>query len=208
MKSNSRPFKPRLLLFGLTVVLIAIVAVLGPPERTLGINARVVYLHGVWVWASMAGFFASAITGAIGLAMQRSDLHHWSRALGRTGLVFWATYLPISMWAMQTNWNGLFLAEPRWHMALVFLAGSILLQLGITLIDSPAWASAANVLYFIALIIALVNTENVMHPPAPILTSNALRIQLFFGFLLLLTLAAASQVARWWYYLEGGKTTS
>lgn len=208
MKSNPSAFKPGLLWFGLTLISIAIVTTLGPPERTLGTNARVVYLHGVWVWASLAGFMAAALVGLAGLALRLPTLHHWSRALGRTGLVFWATYLPISMWAMQTNWNGLFLIEPRWRMAVIFLAGGALLQLGVTLIEDPAWASAANGLYFVALMIALVNTENVMHPPAPILTSNAWRIQLFFGGLLLLTLAAAGQVARWWFQFERKGQTS
>jgi hypothetical protein len=41
-----------------------------------------------------------------------------------------------------------------------------------------------------------------MHPPAPILNSDAWRIQLFFAGLLLLTLLAAVQFARWLFQLE------
>jgi hypothetical protein len=48
----------------------------------------------------------------------------------------------------------------------------------------------------------LVNTENVMHPPSPILSSDAGRIQLFFGGLLLLVLLAAGFFARWLFNLE------
>ena len=180
-------------------------AVLSPAERTLGTNVRVVYLHGAWVWVALASFLAAALTGLIGLIFHHERIQRWSRALGQTGLFFWITYLPISMWAMQTNWNGLFLAEPRWRLALIFAVGGVLMQVGVALVEDPAWASAANVVYFIALILALTNTENVMHPPAPILASNAWRIQLFFAGLILLMLLAASQFARWLFHFERRK---
>lgn len=177
-------------------------ALLGPPEKTLGSNVRVVYLHGAWVWAALAGFLAAAVTGLAGLLSGKKGLHGWSRALGRTGLVFWISYIPISMWAMQTNWNGLFLAEPRFRLALVFAVSGLLLQLGLALLDDPSLASAGNLAFFVVLLIFLRATPNVMHPPAPILDSDALKIQAFFGGLLLLTLLAGWQIARWWYRFE------
>ena len=188
--------------FGLLLAAAAGFTLLGPAEKSLGTNVRVVYLHGAWVWAALACFLAAGILGAIGLILRRESLHRWSRTLGRTGLFFWITYLPISMWAMQTNWNGLFLAEPRWRLAIVFALGGLLMQIGLTLLENPAWASAANITYFLTLLLALTNTPNVMHPPAPILTSDAWRIQLFFSGLLLLTLLAAAQFARWLFQFE------
>jgi hypothetical protein len=196
-----RRYNP-LLGFLLTLAAIAGITLLGPPEKSLGPNVRVVYLHGAWVWAGMIAFVAAAAIGLGGLILRREKLHRWSRALGRTGLIFWITYLPISIWAMQTNWNGLFLAEPRWRVALVFAIGGLLLQIGLTLVEEPAWASAANLVYCIALFLALQNTERVLHPPSPILSSDAWRIQLFFGGLLLLTLLAAAQLALWIYRLD------
>lgn len=184
------------------VAAIAGLTALGPAEKTLGTNARVVYLHGVWVWASLAAFVAAAGAGISGLLTRSERWHLWSRALGRTGLVFWFSYLPISVWAMEANWNGLFLAEPRWRLAVIFAIGGLILQIGITLMDHPAWASVANILYVVALMVALQATENVMHPPAPILNSRAPRIQLYFIGLFLLTLLAAWQIARWWFQSE------
>jgi len=192
--------------FFLTLAAIAALTALGPAEKTLGTHVRVVYLHGVWVWAALAAFLAAALAGLAGLISQREGLHRWSLAFGRTGLFFWITYLPISMWAMQTNWNGLFLAEPRFRLALVFAGTGLLLQLGLTLVEQPAWASLANLIYFMVLALALRTTENIMHPPAPVLNSNSWRIQLFFAGLLLLTLLAAWQIARGWYQLERVKT--
>jgi len=194
--------KSPFLWFCLALVGAAGFVLLGPAEPTLGTNVRVVYLHGAWVWAALGSFLAAALVGFLGLLLRSENIQRWSRAIGRTGLFFWITYLPVSMWAMQTNWNGLYLAEPRWRLALIFALGGILLQVGVTLVEDPAWASAANVVYFIALLFALARTENVMHPPAPILSSDAWRIQIFFGGLLILVLSAAGLFARWLFQFE------
>lgn len=177
----------------------AIVTALGPAEKTLGTNARVVYLHGVWVWTALAGFIAAALAGVVALVFTRPGWHAWSRALGRTGLIFWITYLPVSLWAMQTNWNGLFLAEPRWKFAFIFAISGLLFQVGLSLIDRPSWTSAGNILFISLLFAGLLSTENVMHPPSPILNSEAPRIQIFYITLLILMLLTAWQVARWLY---------
>lgn len=194
--------KSPVLWFGISLAGIALLTAIGPAEKTLGTNARVVYLHGVWVWAALAGFLLAGLAGLAGLLTHREYFHHWSRALGRTGLFFWITYIPISMWAMETTWNGLFLAEPRFRLAVIFAIGGLLLQVGLVLMESPIWASIGNLLYTLALLFALSTTPNVMHPPAPILNSDAWRIQVFFGLLFILTLFAAWHVARWWYHHE------
>lgn len=201
-------WKNGLLWFALTLAAIGGLTALGPAERSLGTNVRVVYLHGVWVWTALVTFLAAALAGLAGLLSRRGSLHRWSRALGRAGLLFWVSYLPISMWAMQTNWNGLFLAEPRWRVAVVFAAGGLLLQVGLTLIEDPAWASAGNLFYFIALGFSLNNTADVMHPPSPILDSEAASIQFFFFGLLGLTLLAAWQVSAGLHRLESPEKIS
>lgn len=201
-QQDSRWWTSTLIWFVLTLVAIAAFTVIGPAEKSLGSNVRVVYLHGVWVWAALAAFLTAALTGLVGLILQNQRLHHWSRALGRTGLLFWITYIPISIWAMQTNWNGLFLAEPRFRLAIIFALGGLMLQLGVTLLGDAVWASAGNLIYFLTLMFALRSTQNVMHPPAPIINSDAWRIQAFFAGLLVLTLLATWQIARLWYQLE------
>ena len=186
----------------LTLIAIAIVTALGPAEATLGTNARVVYLHGVWVWAALIAIIASGLIGLIGLITRREKLHYWSRALGRTGLIFWITYLPISLWAMQTNWNGLFLLEPRWRMAIVFAIGGLFLQIGIILLKNPIWASISNFVYMLILWLAIQRTEQVMHPPSPIFNSEAILIQYFFIALLCLTLIAIWLVTHMLYKFD------
>ena len=188
--------------FLLTLAAIGLLTAISPAEKVLGGNARIVYLHGAWVWASLAGFTGAALVGLAAWIMRRPALHSWSRALGRSGLFFWITYLPISMWAMQTNWNGLYLAEPRFRLAVIFSISGLLLQIGLALLEDPAWASAGNIAYGTILFVALLNTQNVMHPAAPMLESEASRIQLYFALLFGLTLLAAWQVTLWWRRLE------
>lgn len=194
--------KSPVLWFVLTLLAIVAVTALGPAEKALGTNVRVVYLHGAWVWAALICILVAAGVGLVGLIAKRQNLHYWSRALGRTGLVFWITYLPMSLWAMQTNWNGLFLSEPRWRVAMVFAIGGLVLQVGITLLENPAWASGLNLVYALILIYVLQTTDQVMHPGSPIFSSGAWRIQVYFVALLILTLLAAWQLARLWRVIE------
>lgn len=205
--SNPRRQTNPLIWFSLILAAIAVSTCFGPAERSLGANVRVVYLHGAWVLAALGGFLAAGIAGAAGLIMRRASLHRWSMALGRTGLVFWITYLPLSLWAMQANWNGLFLSEPRWRLALIFAVTGMLLQTGLAIISNPIWTSAGNLLYVIALSFSIQNVGSVMHPPpSPIFNSGIWQVQLYFTGLLALTLLAAWQLARWWKFNnEGGR---
>jgi hypothetical protein len=200
MKTGSR--NNSIYWFLMTLVGIALLTAIGPAEKSLGVNVRVVYLHGVWVWTALLAFIAAALTGLFGLITSKESLQRWSLALGRTGLIFWITYLPLSMWAMQTNWNGLFLAEPRFRFAVIFTISGLLLQVGVTLLENPAWASGANMLFAVALFLSLLSTESVMHPESPILNSDSRNIQLFFAALLLLTLLAAGQLTRLLYQFD------
>jgi hypothetical protein len=185
--------------FVLNLLAILVVTALGPAEKSLGTNVRVVYLHGAWVWAALFCFLTAAVSGIVGLIWRRENANLWSLALGRTGLIFWITYLPLSLWAMQANWNGLFLSEPRWRVAMVFAIGGLIMQIGITMLENPAWASAFNLVYMLILAYVLQSTDQVMHPGSPIFSSGAWRIQVYFLLLLVLTLLAAFQLS-WMLY--------
>jgi len=173
-------FSP-LILFFLTVLVIAVLALFGPEEQSLGSNVKIVYLHGAWVLAAELAFAAAALVGLLGLVLRRNGFHRWSAALGRTGIVFWLTYLPLSLWAMQANWNGLFLAEPRFRLALIFAVTGALLQIGLWLIHVDWLTSLANLVFFVALRVVFSTASNVMHPPpSPIFNSGLWNIIIFF----------------------------
>jgi hypothetical protein len=186
-----------LVLFIILLLVIFDVSAFGPAERTLGENVRLVYLHGAWVWTSLFGFVASGGIGIAGFILNRKTLHRWSVALGRSGLVFWLTYLPLSLWTMQLNWNGLFLDEPRWRVAIDFAIVGVLFQIAIAIIQKPRWGSLINIAFIGALAFSLVQTDQVMHPNSPIASSGSVSIQGFFGILTVLCITAGLLLARW-----------
>jgi hypothetical protein len=189
--------KSPLSLFFITVIVIALLALFGPEEKSLGANVRIVYLHGAWVLSAELAFVAAAIAGFVALITRREIFHQWSAALGRTGIIFWITYLPLSLWAMESNWNGLFLSEPRFRLAVIFAVTGTLLQIGLWLINTDWITSAANIVFIVVLRIIFATASNVMHPPpSPIFNSGNYAIIGFFLALILLTLVAAYFLTR------------
>ncbi len=179
-----------------TAALIALTAAFSPLERTLGANARLVYFHGAWVWAGKLAFAAAGLAGLGGLITRRPKLHTWSQALGWTGMFFWLTYLPLSLYVQQANWGGIFWDEPRWRIPLMFGVVGVLLQAGLLLVGRPWLTSLANLGFGAALWIMLGEITNVLHPDSPILSSGSAAIQVFFALLLALSVAFGAQVAR------------
>jgi len=195
--------KSPLTLFSMTVIVIALLALFGPEEKSLGASVRIVYLHGAWVLAAELAFVAAGIAGLIALITRRANFHKWSAALGRTGIFFWVTYLPLSLWAMQSNWNGLFLAEPRFRLAAIFAVTGVLLQAGLWLIDTDWITSASNLLFIVVLRLVFSTAENIMHPPpSPIFNSGNFAIIGFFIALILLSLLAAYFLTGWFFTLH------
>lgn len=195
--------KSPLSLFFATVALIALIALFGPEDKSLGANVRIVYLHGAWVLTAEIAFILAGVAGFLALLRSRPQLDRWSAALGRSGTVFWVTYLPLSLLAMQTNWNGLFLAEPRFRLALSFAVVAVLMQVGLWLIAKPAYTSAANALFIMVLRYVFSQASNIMHPPpSPIFNSGNYVIIGFFVGLNLLTVIAAFFLTRWFLSLS------
>ena len=168
-----------------------------PAGKFLGSGLRIVYLHGAWALTAEAALGLAAATGLLGILFRRESLQRWSTALGYTGLIFWVTYLPLSLWAMQANWNGLFLAEPRFRVAVIFSVTGVLLQIGLILLakrPSPLFQRAV----LCRLRIGLSRANYVMHPPLPQFSSGVLSLELFFVGIIILTLTAAYFLTRWW----------
>jgi len=183
----------------LTLVLLTLVTAFAPLERTLGERARLVYFHGAWVWAGKIAFGAAALAGLAGLLRRSAILNKTSLALGRTGMVFWLTYLPLSLWVQVVNWGGIFWDEPRWRVPLMFGMIGLLLQIGLALISEPRLTSFANLVFGVMLWWLLGNIQNVLHPDSPILQSDSLRIQIFFVVLLVLSLLFGVLLTRLMY---------
>lgn len=185
-------------MFFASVLAIAVLALFGPEEQSLGANVRIVYLHGAWVLTAEIAFLAAALAGLAALITRRDVFHNWSAALGLTGIAFWVSYLPLSMLAMQTNWNGLFLAEPRFRLAMIFAVVGVLLQAGLWIMGNKLLTSAANIAYIVVLRAIFASASNVMHPPpSPIFNSGNYVIIGFFVALNLLSWVAAFFLTKW-----------
>ena len=190
-------YKSPAVLFIVTIIVIALLSFFGPEEKSLGSNVRIVYLHGAWVLTAELVFLMAGLAGLVGLITPRKIFHNWSAALGRTGIFFWVTYLPLSLWAMQANWNGLFLAEPRFRLAFIFAVTGVLLQVGLWLVNMDWITSLANLLFIIALRVVFATADNVMHPPpSPIFNSCNYAIIFFFLAMIGLALAASYFMTR------------
>lgn len=194
-----RTIKSSIIIFAVLLVIIASVTTFGPAEKSLGVNVRLVYLHGAWVWTALLTFALSAISGAAGLLRRKTIFHNASIALGRAGLVYWLSYLPLSLWTMQANWNGLYLSEPRWKLAIDFALAGILLQAAILILKRGSWGSMINLSFMGLLIFNLLHTEQVMHPSSPIFSSDSTPIKFFFLGLTFLCILSALQLANIFY---------
>ena len=191
--------------FALAFILLVVLTNFGPVERSLGVNVRLVYLHGVWVWTAILALAGSALFALPGAFLGNAFSQRWSRALGQTGMLFWITYLPLSIWTMQANWNGLYLAEPRFKIGLDFAVIGVLLQIAILVLSRPRITSALNLSFFVALFISLNRAEQVMHPPSPIMTSDSFLIRGFFFLLLAVAIAAGGFLSLWIHELRTGR---
>jgi len=185
-----------------TLILIIVVTAFAPIERTLGSGARLVYFHGAWVWTGKLAFAAAGLAGLVGLVLRRADWQRASRAVGYTGLVFWLTYLPMSLWVQQMNWGGIFWDEPRWKVPLALGITAVLLQGGLAFFNDLKLTSLANLIFGAALWYFLGSVQNVLHPDSPIFGSDSVRIQVFFVALLGLSVVFGAILSYWFYRLK------
>ncbi len=188
----------------LTLALIGLVTVLAPAERTLGSGLRLVLLHGAWVWSGKLFFAAAALTGLIAF-FRPQGWAAWSRILGWCGLIFWLTYLPMSLLVQQQNWGGIFWDEPRWRIPFTFGVVGALLQAGLAVLARPRLTGLANAAFGAALWLALGGAENILHPDSPVAQSGSAAIRLAFGLLLGLALLSGAQFSLLMHRLQRGK---
>jgi hypothetical protein len=190
----------RLLLaaLGVVVLLLTSWAAVAPPERTLGTGIRVVYVHVGLTWAGMIGLGLAAFLGLLTFLQPEASEPFWLRALGWTGLGFFAAGLLMSLPAAQLNWGGLFFQEPRTLSALRFLALGLIVQI---LMDWPLprrfkgllWVGMGGVLAWTVLA-----TPLILHPQSAVRTSDSAAIQgSFLGITALCLLAGALLIGLW-----------
>jgi hypothetical protein len=185
--------------FILAVLTTAGLTSVGPQDKALGDQARIIYLHGAWLLTAETVLGLAALVGLVAILTRREALHRWSAALGRTGVFFWAAYLPMALWAFQTSWAEFFQTEPRFQATVALAAAGVALQITLSLLAKPRITSLINVLFYVALQISVSRKGYILHsPPPPIFGSGILSIELFFIGIIFLTMASAYFMTRWW----------
>ncbi len=182
----------------MTLVVIAGVTLLVPAEQTLGSNLSLIILHGAWVWSGLIYFGLASFIALLAILSRDPILHLVSGSLAKTAMVFWLTYLPMSLLVMQLNWGGLFFDEPRWKIPFTFAVVGLLMQIGLALINQKVLTAAYNLVFGVSLWFGLSRSQTILHPESPISQSQSGSIPLFFGLLLTLSLLFGIQLTLWW----------
>ena len=181
----------------LTFLAILLLTLLGPAEKSLGGNVRLVYLHGAWVlgcagsfrgsWPAGAG--CAALSPPISLCLVLRPGAHRFNFLDHLSAAFHV--------GDAGELERLVPGGTARRLALGFAIGGLLLQIGLALAGKPAWTALGNLFFCIVLLYAVTGVQNIMHPGSPIFSSEALLIQVYFISLFLLTLLATFWVALW-----------
>lgn len=179
----------------LLIFLAILIAMLTPPEKTLGEQARLIYFHGGWVWAALLSFASSGAVGFYGFFTRKINFLSWSIALQRSALFFWLVFLPMSLWVMQVSWNGLFLAEPRFRIPFNFAIIGLIFQIATSIIANPRISGMVNFFFIAALLVSLRSAEYILHPQMPILNNQAGILRYVFLALVILLTGACWSLA-------------
>jgi len=180
----------------------ALILWLTPVERTLGHLIKYVFFHLSLSFASLYGFFLSAILGVIYLItiwrkQERQVVGIYSKEFGRISLVVWAVSVIVSIFAMELAWGEISFTEPLTIFVIVTLA----LGIGKELIVSDknyTWIASANILFAIAISVARPNIDKVMHPEDPIGTSDISAYKIMSTSLTIVTFVALVLFVVWY----------
>lgn len=177
------------------LALVLLVSAHGPAEQTLGEGVRIVYLHGAMVWTALILLAMSAVAGLAAGLRDAAGLKSWSIGLARAGMTTWVAYLPVSLIAMDLNWNGSYLSEPRWSSAVNIAIAGVLVQIGVSFLMERRLVGLVNAGFTVGVFYLISSADQVLHPVSPIFGSSARSIQVFTLALLLLCCLAGLHLA-------------
>jgi hypothetical protein len=175
---------------------LAVLLILSPAEATLGNVVKIVYAHGAAERVSTYAYLLAGVLGLAQLALNRSMLGRWTRAMTETALVFWLAQFVISLPAQVLAWGAITWNEPRvagavWILLLTVLVYAVGLWIG-----DPSWMAFAATANAVIVLVVLRGSINILHPLNPIIGSDSDAIKIFYAAIVLLTGAIAFQFAR------------
>ena len=184
---------PSLLVLALLIVL---VAVLAPADKTLGERVKMVYVHGAVIRVVLAMFVLSGLLGFVYIFMSRAALFDWSRALQEAALALWILYVAISTITTIQTWGAIAWFEPRWTVTLQMTGLAPIAYLAGVVLKNKTIAAALNAIVAAVMLLLLSQAQLVLHPIDPIGTSGDAAIQLSYFIMLVLWALVGAQVVR------------
>lgn len=101
-------------------------ALLAPPEKSLGEAIRYVYVHVALTRAGIWGFYLAGLLGIIVVLKAGNRLQHWTQVLTWVSFALFFAGGIGSIFAQQASWGGLLLGEPRNRSSLAVLAVALI----------------------------------------------------------------------------------
>jgi hypothetical protein len=196
----TKPPASRRLIASLAVLLgiLTLLLILLPPEQTLGVIIKVVFLHGALVQTGLLLFALGGLLGLALLAWDRPVLLAWALAVQETAVLLWIAYALSSMVTTKLAW-GQWIAwdEPRVRASINVLWFCIAAWLLVRWVNNRTFTGLANLAVAIMAWVLIRGASLVRHPFNPIGDSTSSAYGWFFIAIGVTVLLIAVQVARW-----------
>ena len=180
------------------VVLMALLLLLSPAERTLGQAIKLVYLHGALVRTALIIFAVSLPVNLIALVTGRVKWFTWGKAMVWSAVIIWLTHTLFSMITTYATW-GVFIAwfEPRTRFTFNLAAVSIIVVAVAQLVGNHRFSALVFALLSGLTLGLLPGLDFVQHPLNPIGTSPSGSIRLFYAAIFMISMGIAGLLVIW-----------
>ncbi len=186
------------------IILVGIVLIIAPLEKSLGSIMRYVYLHVSLIWT---GFLAISIAGLFGLAgslLNRNDITMLAQSIGWFALGLYLTGVFFSGLAAWYSWGRIQWSEPIYAVSGRIMLVVLMIQVLSYLFAHSRWTGLIHFIPVVYLIKTTTNIRMVMHPVDPIGNSGSTQIKLTF-YILTLLLVLWIGLMLWLAYRKSGK---
>ena len=186
------------LILAILVLSFFALALLAPPEKSLGEAIRYVYVHVALTRAGLWGFYLAGVLGIGVIVTAGKRLQHWTQVLTWVAFALFFAGGIGSIFAQQASWGGLLLEEPRNRSSLSVMAVALII---LVINNWIPWMRVRGLLYvalaaYVAWIIP--STPLVFHPANAVGSSPSSAIR--WSFLILSLIACL--IGAWfvWYF--------
>lgn len=180
-----------------TTLLIALILIFLPAEKTLGEVIKLVYLHAALVQSGLLLFMAAGVLGLADLIKAKNRLYAWASAAQKMAIIMWALYMLSSMIVTYLSW-GVAIAweEPRVQMSIRIMVIAIVFFLVSIWLKNRKISDIINMITAILVMLLSLTTVNIRHPNNPVGTSDSFLYAISYYFVLILTLFLTFQLLR------------